>query len=177
MLLRLGPSASAMGGDSPEISAQKATELLQCLTKLQDMATDPAVKQVLDGLSSQFPTILRPTHEREEVQAARDGAPSSSRPATKPVEPKTEEKTETENDKVKEAKAEEKPDKVVVKKEPEDAPPGDSAPPKLDIVNSSTHRKEHARLNRRMASIDATLHPEMARLWQGNRAVRGLKKC
>eukprot|EP00435_Cladocopium_sp_Y103_P032601 s4001_g8.t1 len=174
----LGPSASRMGHDSPEISAQKASELLQCLTKLQDMATDPAVQQVLDGLSSQFPTILRPTHEREEVQAARDGAPSSSRPASrtaaKPLEPKKVEETETENDKVK-TKTEPKPEPTTVKKEAEDAPPGDAAAPNSEIVNSSTHRKEHARLNRRMASTDAATHPEMVRLWQGNRSVGGLK--
>ena len=38
-----------------------------------------------------------------------------------------------------------------------------------DVINSSTHRAAHARLARRMASMEATECPHMQRLWQGSR--------
>ena len=37
------------------------------------------------------------------------------------------------------------------------------------VYNSSTHRKEHARLTRRMATIDSSQYPEMVRMWSGTR--------
>lgn len=39
----------------------------------------------------------------------------------------------------------------------------------IEEINSSTHRAEHARLTRRMASIDVAKYPQMARLWAGSR--------
>ena len=39
----------------------------------------------------------------------------------------------------------------------------------VEQCNSATHRKEHARLTRRMASVDAEKYPEMVKLWNGNR--------
>ena len=38
-----------------------------------------------------------------------------------------------------------------------------------EVVNSSSHRKEHARLTRRMVSIDPEKYPEMVKLWNGSR--------
>ena len=37
------------------------------------------------------------------------------------------------------------------------------------VINSSTHRNEHARLVRRMQSVDIATCPEMRRLWNGSR--------
>ena len=57
--------------------------------------------------------------------------------------------------------------------------PGIREEPKIpDVINSSTHRREHARLVRRMESADIATCPEMALLWSGNRKDRNdlLKK-
>lgn len=73
-----------------------------------------------------------------------------------------------------------KPNKDTPEKPEEDTPekvsPGSSTdkPPTGDVdaeavVNSSTHRNEHARLSRRMASLPEAEFPNMHRLWSGSR--------
>ena len=44
-------------------------------------------------------------------------------------------------------------------------------------VNSSTHRAAHARLTRRMSSLDVSKFPQMARLWGGSRKERCIFGC
>ena len=51
----------------------------------------------------------------------------------------------------------------------EDDPEEKVEPEPEKPVNSSTHRKEHARLVRKMASVDGATCPEMVRLWGGSR--------
>lgn len=121
------------------------------------------------------------------MEAARRGEPASSKP--KPDQTTTEKKSEEpEVVKPKETKSH---DKVA---EPANAAKGENdlkkadgpeptadeesdidsvkaePPPAVLIINSSTHRKEHARLGRRMAAADAAVAcPEMYRLWNGSR--------
>ena len=53
---------------------------------------------------------------------------------------------------------------------PPEPPAVPAAPaPEVDVVNSSTHRKEHARLARKMTGIDEATAPEMCKLWNGSR--------
>ena len=51
-------------------------------------------------------------------------------------------------------------------------PPGDKtsvAPANAGIINSATHRASHARLARRMSSLDPAECPHMQQLWAGSR--------
>eukprot|EP00435_Cladocopium_sp_Y103_P060623 s220_g22.t1 len=161
-----------------DVSGEKATQLLQCLTALQEMVKDPSMKGIMAGLSSQFPILGG--GDIDEAGAARGGAPSSSKPGARgaPVAPKPDapqasiRKPAAEAGSVKrkitfedavdtpspEVKVPEVKVEQGVKEENEDPPERDS-----DVavngeekeINSSTHRKEHARLTRRMANIDA----------------------
>lgn len=47
--------------------------------------------------------------------------------------------------------------------------PTPTAKPEVEQVNSSTHRKEHARLTRKMQSLCESEFPHMHKLWAGNR--------
>ena len=52
---------------------------------------------------------------------------------------------------------------------PKRVPEPETSEPPADQVNSSTHRREHARLSRRMQSLSEPEFPHMHRLWAGNR--------
>ena len=180
--MRLGPSASAA---AVELSAEKCDQLLACLSTMQQLVQDPSIREAMQGLASQFPGLLSPGGEPTEKDAAEMGKPAGSKPlggsGVKPAaltipNPKKQPARETEPG----VKAEVKADVAAVKverdvKDEEDT--GEVAdddvpanpPPDALVVNSSTHRKEHARLSRRMAHVDPAKFPEMARLWNGNR--------
>ena len=184
----MGPSASAV--QPADVSADKMTQLLKLLTGLQEMVKDPSVQGMMGELSSQFPILG--SGGGHEVDAARAGAPSSSKPgaaAVKPAPEKSSSRKPTPEicakdrnvhvdntvDKTKPGK--DAPEVKTEELEDEDhrSDAGDCGEEKE--VNSSTHRKEHARLSRRMASIDAAQYPEMVRLWNGSRKDCGGSNC
>ena len=173
----MGPSASHL---EPERSDQlNRDHLLAALTTLQNGFTDPDLRAIFRSLADQF--CSKPASGSDELEAARRGEPASSKPQR--------EQSETKNVKQEEVKNDDKtaqPDKVEndVKNAngPKDETKVDEGeesdidsvkaepPPPVLIINSSTHRKEHARLARRMAAADvAASCPEMYRLWSGSR--------
>ena len=186
--MRLGPSASAA---ALELSAEKCDQLLACLSTMQQLVQDPSIREAMQGLASQFPGLLSPGGEPTEKDAAEKGEPAGSKPlggagvkpAALPITiPKSEPARETEpgvkeEPKVDTSAATTEKDVKGEEASENEAEDGDCPeyPPPTALVNSSTHRKEHARLGRRMAHIDPAKFPEMARLWNGNRQDRGLK--
>ena len=188
-LREVGPSASSHG-EEPELAepypgefTEKANQLIDVVTQLQKLAADPRIHEICSWIGAT--DILEAVKPMDaEVAKARRGEPTSSRPGTpnqnqvkeekgpknppnKTLIEKTSEtkvdKTQLKEEKVK--KEEEKPNQV----EPDQTP--------QELCNSSTHRKEHARLTRRMASLDANTYPEMVRLWNGNRQDRFLQRA
>lgn len=153
---RLGPSASAVG--EATMNEQKADQLLAAVTTLRDMMKDPEVVRALPNLPFDVQEILKPTLCEEEggehgggVKAAMAGKPAPSKPLKEvPLE------------------TPEKPKEVEPPKDPDSK--HELSP--SELVNSSTHRREHARLTRRMQSIDPEKYPEMIRMWNGNRQDR-----
>lgn len=156
----------------------ESDQLLAALTLLKDGFGDPNLKAIFSGLIDQFCP-----KKDSEAAAASKGEPASARPAGAPaVEPKKPE--------IKSAKPTVNPKSVSVEPRPKsvtvepkvgqvaapsesDSDADDPAVPKLEIVNSSTHRREHARLARRMQSEAAAAScPEMVRLWNGSRQDR-----
>lgn len=151
----MGPSASAV--QPADVSADKMTQLLKLLTGLQEMVKDPSVQGMMGELSSQFPILG--SGGGHEVDAARAGAPSSSKPgaaAVKPAPEKSSSRKPTPEicakdrnvhvdntvDKTKPGK--DAPEAKTEELEDEDhrSDAGDCGEEKE--VNSSTHRKEHA---------------------------------
>lgn len=116
---------------------------------------------------------------KEALAAA--GTPAPSKPAneTKGENPTNAKETTNGTKDTVETKTAEKPTKdakTAEKKGSEGTAPSSSAElpkgPSGDlptVVNSSTHRNEHARLQRKMASLDETSFPHMHRLWGGTR--------
>lgn len=157
---------------------------------MQQLVQDPSIREAMHGLASQFPGLLSPGPT--EKDAAQEGKPASSKPAggsvVKPAalavpdpkeEPSRENKPDVKEKPKADAAAEAKveadvKDEDTADEMPQDEVPG-NPPPEASICNSSTHRREHARLSRRMAHIDPAKFPEMTRLWNGNRTDRWLK--
>ena len=131
-------------------------------------------------VASHFPAFANPTSppESEAVKAARGGAPSASQPKAEAVD-NDEEMSGFYDD-------EEGGEEEDAESDPDDGPPYPFPEmperieePKIpEAINSSSHRREHARLVRRMDSVDIATCPEMARLWNGDRKDRNalLKK-
>lgn len=150
----MGPSASHAG--SPGISSERADQLLSALTTLRDLMVDPLIQQSLPKIVAEVKNLvpdLSPPQlpaETTEVDAAEAGLPAPANPGKggKGVKPEV-------------AAPAVKTEKI------EEAPAPAAGVP--EIVNSSTHRSEHARLTRKMATIDSSKYPEMARLWAGGR--------
>lgn len=59
----------------------------------------------------------------------------------------------------------------------ERTPPTPPVEPEARDVNSSTHRKEHARLTRKMMSLPEAEFPHMHKLWAGNRQDSYVSSC
>lgn len=59
----------------------------------------------------------------------------------------------------------------------ERTPPTPPVEPEVRDVNSSTHRKEHARLTRKMMSLPEAEFPHMHKLWAGNRQDSYVSSC
>ncbi|CAK9083364.1 Uncharacterized protein SCF082_LOCUS39572 [Durusdinium trenchii] len=115
-----------------------------------------------------------------ELAAAKRGEAAASRPAQAAAQPAALQVSKGTEAVPPEPKPEE-PEPAEPAEPAEAAEPGaevDVVDPLLTgVVNSSTHRKEHARLARRMANVDAAKFPEMSRLWAGNRvSVRPLEE-
>ena len=84
-----------------------------------------------------------------------NGKPAAAKEVAKPeVEPTVPTVPARENQEVVETKP---TDKSII----QDEGPGE--------INSSTHRAAHARLTRRMQTLDVSKFPQMARLWGGSR--------
>lgn len=152
---RIGPSASATGENT--MNEQKADQLLAAVTTLRDMMKDPEVRRALPNLPFDVQEILTPALCDEdddehggEVEAAMAGRPAAANPKVSQQPPKPEKPKEVDPD----------------------IKTNDGTEPPSDMVNSSTHRREHARLTRRMQSIDPDKYPEMHRMWSGNRQDR-----
>lgn len=165
---RLGPSASAVAPKHADDA--KNDQLFAALSQLQTGLSDPDMKAIFRSLIEEF------CPRKKDVEAARMGEPSASRPGggrmdpeggakkASAVAPKLESKETAAptNDIVKELEVEY--DKAAA------IGACDSKPPSLDVVNSSTHRREHARLGRRMQAAEATGScPEMLKMWNGSR--------
>ena len=137
------------------MNEEKADQLLAAVTTLRHLMEDPEVRRALPNLPFDVQEILTPTLCQEDEldeQAAVAGKPAPSKPKVVATPAKPTPKTEA------------------TPKEPETMPV--SPEPAMDLVNSSTHRKEHARLTRRMQSIDPDKYPEMLKMWNGNRQDR-----
>ena len=158
--------------------ASSLDQLREALTSLQQQAADPNLRAIFRSLVDQFCPPPPPTSAL--IEAARRGKPSSSRPGSTakatPVE-----KTEVKDD-VKSEGEEDKGNEEIEEintKDLENASTTGENPTEL-VINSSTHRKEHARLSRRMGAADAAATcPEMMKLWNGSRKdwISGNKKC
>ena len=146
--LRLGPSASVAGA-SP---ANKTDQLLAALATIKELAADPHLRPVIASqLALDLPAVT-PAPKKDELPEPPSSGMYEGAQAGDFEGEEGEEEEHMENDPVTEV--------------PEATPP-----PKV-IVNSSTYRKEHARLVRKMASTDEATCPEMVRLWGGNRSEK-----
>ena len=156
----MGPSASALGCPASD----KTDRLLAALSSIKELGKDPDIRAVI---ASQFPEFANPAEPAEEpaVKAARDGAPSSSRPKGE-VHVAVSDGEESEQsgfyDEGEEGEEEDQVYEPEIPVEPEIPEPEVPKIPK--VINSSTHRNEHARLVRRMQSVDIATCPEMCRL-------------
>lgn len=116
---------------------------------------DQQVRDSLPNLTEHIFGILNPQicdGDEDEEAKATSGQPTGSKPAkvaAKVLEPVP------------------KPAEVPPLELPEKPPATPNS--EVDVVNSSTHRKEHARLTRRVASMDPAKFPEVHRMWGGNR--------
>ncbi len=154
--LRLGPSASAAG-----VSDEKADKLISALDTLKCLMSDPEIRGALPNLPFDIHEMLNPginDEDEDEEARAKAGKAAGSK-----------------------ARKDELPKAVIpVPPVPKDEePPKEPEPAKTEtpdvpeaLVNSSTHRKEHARLTRRVASLDPEKFPEIHRMWGGNRQDR-----
>ena len=124
------------------------------LTVIKELAEDPQLRGIIASqLELNVPAEVTPA-AREAAPAAENEAENSGMYGSE----EGEEEEEQEHDPVKEEVKEEEPE-----------------PPKPSVraeINSSTRRKEHARLTRRMDSADQADCPEMLKLWSGNKAEK-----
>lgn len=148
---------------------------------MQKLVKDPAVRNAMQGLADQFPGLLKANDgsDSAELAAAKRGEAAASRPAQAAAQPAALQVSKGTEAVPPEPKPEE-PEPAEPAEPAEAAEPGaevDVVDPLLTgVVNSSTHRKEHARLARRMANVDAAKFPEMSRLWAGNRQDSGFNR-
>ena len=103
--------------------------------------------------------------EQPEVLRAKRGLPTSYRPrasASKPEVPKESNRASVE-------KAVDKSPVEKVEASTKTSPSSVAAEPEEKPINSASHRAAHARLTRKMQSLDTAQFPQMAKLWNGGR--------
>lgn len=148
--MRLGPSASQVLGKKEWQKHVDLDTVLGCLTAL--MQCKDTREKILTHLGN---TSF--DEDADAVEDARSGLPSSARPsqsslAATPAAAVAPEAIETPEEEAEEEAEVEEP-----------------AAEQAQVINSSSHRREHARLSRRMHGLCATKFPEMHRLWAGTR--------
>ena len=178
--LRLGPSASQVCPDQGQV-----VKMVEALSYLQSMMTQDWARSLITGFAT--PTVKAAENETEdkEVAAARAGKPSSSRPSASPSH------SATPSAGVGGSKASEAPSVAAslggagssgegLSTDTHGKPGGDGAEKDENeekeekevvaaAVNSLTHRAAHARLTRKMNSINEADFPHVAKLWSGSR--------
>ena len=173
--MRLGPSAS----EAHRPGEDQLEDFVKSLSHIQHVLGDPSMRSVVGVLAPQLLSMFPVCGGGvcEEVEKARDGAPSGSRPGrvsvgsavpTHPSVPKEPVKSKhamkpevSENRKPDPVKPEvsRKPAKVTFTPDPK---------PMAD-PNSSTHRAAYARLVRKMEKVEVAKFPNVHRLWSGGR--------
>ena len=178
----MGPSASEAALRAAE--DQKMVELVANLQKVKIAVEDPSLKSILQTVAPQLLELFPQNDEEVEVADAENGRPAPSRPnkrsrvekptsatvppapkaapavAPTPVEAPPTSPPAPSPTSVADASAESGGD-AGVKSESKGSDPA--------AITSSTHRREHARLTRRMERIDPVQFPNMAKLWSGTR--------
>lgn len=197
--LRVGPSASEHLGHVSDAEVVEVVKRMSLLELVVDEMKDGKVFKALKDANPRLTEMLQEygmerarSGSNSEVSAARDGLPSSSKLQGANATPKkvvgssgdaaavnlavaalsrlskpsneSKEPAEKPTEKVAE-KATEKPTET-----PPQIPMGGRLEPA--DVNSSTHRAAHARLTRRMQTLDPAAFPHMTKLWAGNRKDR-----
>jgi hypothetical protein len=179
---RVGPSAS----QAPQPNPDQLAEVVQALSLLQSVMQQPWAQQVFQSFSPV---------SSEHVEAAR-GKPASSKPAAgsmssvaaavlTPAAPEHAPKPVPAPKPVTPPSEPSAPVATPAANPPTASPPptvpsDTSTPPETStggMVNSSTHRASHARLARRMASLDPAECPHMQQLWAGSRKDRRWGEC
>lgn len=147
---RVGPSASEVHGGADD--DDQVAALVKSLSHIQHTLQDPKLRAVISNVAPQLLSAFATSGDAE-LDNARDGKPSSSRPTTPaPTEP-----------------VDVKPAFTPIPNKGDPAPPADPAAPNEEMINSSTHRAAHARLARRMSAADVAKFPQMVKLWSGSR--------
>ena len=186
--MRLGPSAS----EAHRPGEDQLEDFVKSLSHIQHVLGDPSMRSVVGVLAPQLLSMfpVRGGGVCEEVEKARDGAPSGSRPGrvsvgsavpTHPSVPKEPVKSKpavkpevSENRKPAPVKPEvsenRKPDPVKpeVSRKPAKVTFTPDPKPMAD-PNSSTHRAAYARLVRKMEKVEVAKFPNVHRLWSGGR--------
>lgn len=179
---RIGPSVSDVG---------PAALVLGHLEGLSKLLEDPAIHILLESLRGntglsldRIGAALLRGHEaahgkqishNDMLDAASKAARARAEhgtPTEKPKDASTEKPEDTSTKKPEGDKTGE-PDEDTEKVSPgssnDKAVPGGGDIHAEPVVNSSTHRNEHARLSRRMASLPEAENPNMHKLWSGSR--------
>ena len=165
---RLGPSASQFPVDD-----EKVSEIVRAMSLLQTTMQQPWCRELMTNLGFAPPS----SSQEGDLANAKAGLPASARPvapsSAAPAKPSTvaPAAAKSEKDEPKEALV----PKLDAKTEPSTAEPRPApaqAEPtvKPEVVNSSTHRAAHARLQRRMHSLANEAEcPNAVKLWSGSR--------
>ena len=168
---RLGPSAS----QAPVDSDQQMQEALRALGVL--LANPYGLQTLVANLTGS--ANLAGGAPSTEFAKARRGEPASSKPTgapppkkdtMMPTDPPPLKPEDTKVDPAVQAAilAAASPAPTAVDQTPSSTGQGEPAEP-AEVINSSTHRAAHARLARRMGSMEPTECPHMQRLWNGSR--------
>ena len=188
--MRLGPSAS----EAHRPGEDQLEDFVKSLSHIQHVLGDPSMRSVVGVLAPQLLSMfpVRGGGVCEEVEKARDGAPSGSRPGrvsvgsavpTHPSVPK--EPVKSKHAMKPEVSENRKPDpvkpEVSENRKPDPVKPEVSEnrkPAKVTFTpdpkpmadpNSSTHRAAYARLVRKMEKVEVAKFPNVHRLWSGGR--------
>ena len=188
--MRLGPSAS----EAHRPGEDQLEDFVKSLSHIQHVLGDPSMRSVVGVLAPQLLSMfpVRGGGVCEEVEKARDGAPSGSRPgrvsvgSAVPTHPSVPKEPVKSKPAVKpEVSENRKPDpvkpEVSENRKPDPVKPEVSEnrkPAKVTFTpdpkpmadpNSSTHRAAYARLVRKMEKVEVAKFPNVHRLWSGGR--------
>lgn len=152
----MGPSASQVVTDQNAAMA----EVIKAMSVLQTLMKQPWA-QAMFANTINVPSGVSDAMDGKPAPSAPTGA---SLPAAPPATPRVEEKRQP----AEVAKVETPPPKKVAFT-PD--PPAETPDPNAsaEVVNSSTHRAAHARLVRKMQSLNEAECPNMQKLWSGSR--------